>query len=95
MFVGIGFVEVDRSETHLGFHFEVKFRPLSRLVGLFSFDFSHFYLRSGADMTEVNQSTAKIMNIHQSKIDVVKFDDTNNFDMWRCKVMDALNAQNL
>jgi len=46
-------------------------------------------------MTEVNQSTVKIMNIHQSKIDVVKFDDTNNFDMWRCKVTDALTTTNL
>ena len=37
----------------------------------------------------------KTMNIHQSKIDVVKFDGTNNFDMWRYEVMDALNVQNL
>ena len=37
----------------------------------------------------------KIVNIHQSKIDVMKFDGTNNFGMWRCKVMDALNALNL
>ena len=29
------------------------------------------------------------------KIDVVKFDGTNNFELWRCKVMDALNAHNL
>ena len=46
-------------------------------------------------MTEVNQSTMKIVNIYQSKIDVVKFDGTNNFAMWRCKVMDVLNAYNL
>ena len=26
---------------------------------------------------------------------MVKFDGTNNFDMWRCEVMDVLNAQNL
>jgi len=25
----------------------------------------------------------------------MKFDGTNNFGMWRCKVMDALNALNL
>ena len=37
----------------------------------------------------------KIINIHQSKIDVIKFDDTNNFDMWRREVMDALMASNL
>ena len=29
------------------------------------------------------------------KIDVVKLDGTNNFGLWRCKVLDALNAQNL
>ena len=29
------------------------------------------------------------------KIDVVKFDDTNNFEMWRCEVMDALTTSNL
>ena len=37
----------------------------------------------------------KIVNIHQSKIDVVKFDGKNNFGMWRCKVMDALTASNV
>ena len=31
------------------------------------------------NMAEVNQSIVKIMNIHQSKIDVVKFNGTNNF----------------
>ena len=29
------------------------------------------------------------------RIDVVKFNGTNNFGMWRCEVMDALNASNL
>ena len=29
------------------------------------------------------------------KIDVVKFDGTKNFRLWRCEVVDALNAQNL
>ena len=47
------------------------------------------------DYGEVNQSTLKTVNIHQSKIDVVKFDGTNNFSMWRCEVMDALIASNL
>ena len=28
-------------------------------------------------------------------IEVVKFNGTNNFGMWRCEVMDALNASNL
>ena len=35
------------------------------------------------------------MNLHLLKIDVVKFDDTKNFEMWRCEVMDALTASNL
>ena len=29
------------------------------------------------------------------KIYVVKFDSTNNFRLWRCEVLDALNVQNL
>ena len=36
-----------------------------------------------------------IQNIHHLKIDVVKFDETNNFELWRCEVLVALNAQNL
>ena len=34
-------------------------------------------------------------NPHPLRIDVVKFNDKNNFDMWRCEVMDALTASNL
>ena len=30
-------------------------------------------------MAEVNQSTVKTLNIHQSRIDVVKFDVINNW----------------
>jgi len=40
-------------------------------------------------------SSGKSMNPHPLRIDVVKFNDTNNFDMWRCEVMDALTASNL
>ena len=40
-------------------------------------------------------SMVKIMNPHSLKIDVVKFDGKNNFEMWRCEVMDALTASNL
>ena len=40
-------------------------------------------------------STVKFMNLHSLKIDVVKFDDKNNFGMWRCEVMDALTVSNL
>ena len=39
-------------------------------------------------------ASVKTMNPHP-RIDVVKFNDTNNFGMWRCEVMDALNASNL
>ena len=38
-------------------------------------------------------TTVKTMNPHP-RIDVVKFNGTNNFGMW-CEVMDALNASNL
>ena len=37
----------------------------------------------------------KTMNPHQLKIDVMKFDGKNNFEMWRCEVMDALTTSNL
>ena len=37
----------------------------------------------------------KSVNPHPMKIDVIKFDDTNNFEMWRCKVRDALMVLNL
>ena len=46
-------------------------------------------------MAEVNQSMAKIIYTHQPKIVVVKFDGTNNFSIWRFKVMDAQTALNL
>ena len=36
-----------------------------------------------------------IQNYHHTKIDVVKFQGTNNFELWSCKMLDALNAQNL
>ena len=40
-------------------------------------------------------STVKSVNSHPLRIDVVKFDGKNNFDMWRCEVMDALTVVNL
>ena len=46
-------------------------------------------------MAENSQLAVKTMNIHQSKIDVVKIDDMNNFGLWRCEVMDALTVPNL
>ena len=39
-------------------------------------------------------ASVKTMNNHP-RIEVVKFNGTNNFGMWRCEVMDALNASNL
>ena len=39
-------------------------------------------------------TSVRTMNPHP-RIDVVKFNGTNYFGMWRCKVMDALNASNL
>ena len=44
-------------------------------------------------MTEESTSV-RTMNPHP-RIDGVKFNGTNNFGMWRCEVMDALNASNL
>ena len=40
-------------------------------------------------------SMGKIMNPHPLKINVIKFNDKNNFGMWRCEMMDALIASNL
>jgi len=67
----------------------VKVLSLSNLnLILFSLVFAlclaSFY---GGDMTEINQSKVKI--------DVVKFDGTNNFGIWKCEVMDALTTLNL
>ena len=36
-----------------------------------------------------------IQTYHHMKINVAKFSGTNNFGIWRCEVLDALNAQNL
>jgi len=47
------------------------------------------------NMAKFSQSTVNTINIHQLKIDIVKFNSMNNFGMWRCKVMDVLNASNL
>ena len=33
-----------------------------------------------------------IQNVRYMKINLVKFDSTNNFRLWRYEVMDALNA---
>ena len=40
-------------------------------------------------------ASVRTMNPHPRIDVVVKFNGTNNFGMWRCEVMDALNASNL
>ena len=39
-------------------------------------------------------TSVRSMNPHP-RIDVVKFNGTNSFGMWRCEVMDVLTASNL
>ena len=46
-------------------------------------------------MARESTSMEKFMNPHPLRIDVVKFNGTNNFGMWRREVMDALTASNL
>jgi len=46
-------------------------------------------------MTGDSSTTVKSVNPHPLKIDVIKFDGKNNFEMWRCEKMDALTASNL
>ena len=49
-----------------------------------------------AGETSSGSDSFVVKNIHHHmKINTVKFDDTNNFGLWRREVMDALNAQNL
>jgi len=57
--------------------------------------FSHYFEESVEKMAEEDTSSGKLMNPHSLRIDVVKFNDTNNFGMWRCEVMDTLTASNL
>ena len=47
------------------------------------------------EMVGNNQSAVEFVNHHPTKIDMVNFDGMNNFDMWRCEVMDALTTLNL
>ena len=46
-------------------------------------------------MVESSQSSVKYVSHLPTKIDIVKFDSTNNFGMWRYEVMDAPPASNL
>ena len=78
----------------LQFRSEVKIRSfLFRFI--FTNCFPHCVKKSIEKMDGESQSTVKSVNPHPMKIDVVKFNGTNNFGMWRCEVMDALTASNL
>ena len=57
--------------------------------------FRIFFEESIKEMAGDSQSTVKSVNPHLMKIDVIKIDGTNNFGIWRCKVMDTLTASNL
>ena len=46
-------------------------------------------------MARDSTSTVKSVNPHPLRIDMMKFNDKNNFGMWRCEVMDALTTSNL
>ena len=50
---------------------------------------------SGVEGGASGVKTIQSLNIHSMKIDVEKFNGINNFRLWRCEVLDALNAQNL
>ena len=45
-------------------------------------------------MTRDKQSSVKFVSHLLTKIYFVKFDDMNNFEIWRCEVMDALTVSN-
>ena len=65
-------------------------------LNLFSLIIFHIILLDLLEEMNMNSQLAeKIMNIHQSKLDVVNFDGINNFEIWRCEVMDALTISNL
>ena len=46
-------------------------------------------------MTGDSQSSVKLVSHLSTKINIVKYDDTNNFEIWRYEVMDTLTALNL
>jgi len=79
-FVGIGGVD-HSSEIQSRISFEIKIRPLSIWV-YFHWQVFTVVFWFSEDYGWSHQSMVKTANIHQSKIDVVKFDGTNNFDMW-------------
>ena len=46
-------------------------------------------------MAGESQSTVNSVNPYPMRTDEVKFDDTNNFRIWRCELIDALITLNL
>ena len=61
--------------------------PIFIYLDLFSLIVFHITLLNLLeDMTRNSQFTVKTVNSHPSKINVVKFDGTNNYGMWRCEV---------
>ena len=69
---------------------EVKILSLSSLFYLTPFVFDCF-----EELVEKMAGEGTSMNPHPLRIDVVKFNSTNNFGMWRYEVMDALTTLNL
>ena len=55
--------------------------------------FQHCFKESVEKMA--GESTSVKSMYPHPRIDVVKFNSTNNFGIWRCEVMDALTASNL
>ena len=86
--------EANHFRDCLQLHLEVKIRSFL-FEFIFTNHFLHCFEESTEEMTEVSQSSVKSVSHLPTKIDVVKFDDTNNLEMWRCKVMHVMTASNL
>jgi len=70
--------------------------PIFIYLDLFSLIVFHITLLDLLEEMVVNsQSAVKFVTHHPKKIGVVKFDGTNNFDMWRCEVMDVLTSSKI
>ena len=77
----------------LQFRLEVKM--WSSLYGfIFTNHFLHCFKESTEEI-EDSQSSVIFVSHLPTKIDIVKFDSTNNYGKWRCEMMDALMTSNL
>ena len=87
-------VEANHFRDCLQFRLDIKVSSF-----LFRFIFinhcPHCFKLSTKEMAGDSQSSVIFVSHLLTKIDVVKFDGTNNFEMWRCEVMDALTTSNL